>query len=100
MKKFPITSADGNEYLIKIKPYVFVDNYKATLYKKVKLLGITFNKKLRYNYYNGSEWDYDFIKMAKRQVCLYEESLIKNQYNKMKLKEGRSDFEKWDGNIK
>lgn len=101
MKKFPVTSKEGNEYLIKITDdgYGFL---KGKIYKKVKLPGVKLHITVKLNWMNnwlfGKEsWEFDYIKIAKRCVEKYEDSVTDKLRNKKLHKQNKDKFIDWDG---
>lgn len=103
MKKFPVISEKGNEYMVGINN-PFFDYYAVSLYVKKKILGITYNSLINKDsfgdvpWYDGSIYEHDFIRMAKEAVERYETEMADVSRQNMLRDLGASKFAEWDGN--
>lgn len=102
MRKFPVVSGNGTEYLVTISEHhYFLDHYKVKVYLPyvTKILKRNKFKCVSEHDYIGEKWKYDFVRMAKREVSDYEEDEQKKLDREKSLKEHTAAFDSWDGKI-
>lgn len=86
MKKFPVTSPSGNQYLIKITP-LRSNKWTCDVYKPIYIKGVKVWSKLVESANYNESFNNDFILIAERAVTDYENSYIEIENNKKKFKE-------------
>lgn len=104
MKKFPVVSRNGIEYLVKINRHGGGAEGKVYQYKIIPLVNIKFLKRVDNPfgwgiYFNEKEWDFNYIGMARRCVEVYESKISESIRNSKKQKEQQKLFENWDGKL-
>lgn len=110
LEKFPVTSDNGNEYLLIIRdsPVFIKAHVDVSLYKKVVKESILGNKKIRLQKlnvntsgygasYEEEEWNYDYKKMAINEVVGYENNLNKQDKHEIRQENSKASFHNWDG---
>lgn len=103
MKKFPVISENGIEYLVEIRNTLF-DYYAVSVYVKRKIFGITYNSHINFEELGGSPWycglkyDYNFVEMAREEIASIEAELAEDNRREKMRELGASKFEEWDGN--
>lgn len=112
MKKFPVVSENGIEYLVEVKKcsvYVtgYYNNYYIYLYKKKKFWIFTFHDYLneyfmnRPRSYDLKDYNFDIISTVKEEIVRYETENFDSIFAVNESYEGeekvRKDFEEWDG---
>ena len=102
LSKYPVTSRSGREYYVteRTDSIGFLD--VMVYVKTTGLFGRTKFKRvygdgLREGVFRASEWDYDYIAIAKRAVSDYEEKNIESLRKQHAHLMGIEAFEKWDG---
>lgn len=106
MKKFPVTSANGNEYLAKVEHCDLMIGLvlKVTIYQKKKRKFLWFEKEvfveLEYDYYHGEDI-YRYVEAVQKTVADYEEQTQKELESEVRNAKAHKDnlkqFEEWDG---
>lgn len=108
LKKFPVTSANGNEYLVELKEsYLYESHYEVRVYEKY----IGWFGRERYRFLNemilGSarsydirDYGFDFTKMAMREVSRMEDEWKAQALLEKKLLDAKKQFEEWNGDCK
>lgn len=102
MNKYPVTSANGNEYLVEMNHgslgIFFVDvcvPYRG-LFGRQKWEKVNGD----YTNFTPSVHDYDYVRIAKLAVEKYEGSTAKAIRVKALKAEGKRKFEEWDGDCR
>lgn len=99
MKKFPITSENGNEYLVKFEKLAIRIGWKCKLYEPVKIKGIKlFSIPVDTSYFDES-WNSNFIEMSEKVISDYEYELEENQRQDKFANENKKKFKEWDGKL-
>ncbi|MDQ0174447.1 hypothetical protein [Bacillus chungangensis] len=95
LKKFPVTSGSGNEYLVKIsESSYFEDSVDVKVYRKGKF----FSRKLFEIPFDEEARQYDYTAMAISAVNNYEQG-ERYKHIQLMMKQYRiKEFEEWDGN--
>src|SRR5690554_653578 len=105
MKKFPVISENGNEYLVKIRRSFGVHIYEVIVYERRKIFGVPYFNRLNGgflddNEYDALNYDYDFVEMAKAEINRLEHRW-ELQYLREKVRNiGVGKFEEWDGDMR
>ena len=104
MKKFPVTSASGVKYLVKVRE-VIADFFEVNVYLKKKALGITYDSHINYDgfggsWYDGNTYDYDFKNMAIKEINRIELELAKLERRKNLIENNAKEFAEWDGDCR
>lgn len=107
MKKFPVISENGNEYLVRIHQGTLADGLlRVDVYqKRVGLFGIRRNKKLNnrrcdYSHYNEAKWEYDYIEMAQNAIRKVEYQVAESKRVVVLREYNAKKFEEWDGDCR
>lgn len=105
IKKFPVTSKNGNEYLVKIyESYLFETSYEVRVYEqytgwfgrvKYRFINESFMNSARY--YNIEEFDFDLVEMAKHEITRMEAEWEAYSQLQQKKQEAKQKFEEWNG---
>lgn len=103
MKKFPVTSENGNDYEVRVMLIESFGVATVALYSvKSGLFGITWRKNLNYGIigfpeYSLAKWNYNFVEMAKAEVRDYEGYIAEALRRKQQRAKGIEAFAEWDG---
>lgn len=100
MKKFPVTSQNGNEYLVKFEKLHVRIGWQCRLYKPIKFKGIKLFSTLVDTSYYDESWNSDFIDMSERAIYDYEIKLKEKKRQAEFAKENKKKFDEWDGRLK
>lgn len=100
MKKFPVVSENGNEYLVDIYKDTF-GVYCEVFVRERRWFGLKKFRRVAGGIYDGwydlGNWDYDFIKIAKYAVKKHEDNVEIKLSRKRREAEGIEKFIEWDG---
>jgi len=102
MNKYPVTSAKGNEYLVDMGYGTFGFLFVDVCVPYVGLFGREKFRKVNdsYDVFDASNYDYNYVRIAKRAVEKHEETLDKVQRIKSLKAEGERNFVEWDGDCR
>ena len=92
MKKFPVISENGNEYLVKIGRVRYY--YSVGVYRKGRYFNHYLSSKLYFINRN------DFVEMAKETVRAYESEKLASEQQCALAELNRKKFEEWDGDCR
>lgn len=105
MKKFPVTSEQGNEYLVEIRECYFSESgYEVRVYEqytgwfgkqRFRFLNENFMGSARY--YRIEEFDFNLAKMAKHEIARMEAKWEAVRQLRQKKLEAQQKFEDWNG---
>jgi hypothetical protein len=105
LEKYPVMSANGNEYLVS----VFQDHYaykhvnaqvyikRKGLFGREKFVCVSGGNMFDRSIYLETEWNYDYKAIALNEVKKYENTLESQRLHELNRKEGAKRFEDWDG---
>lgn len=105
LRKFPVTSKNGVEYLVKIKP-TYLEHFAIGVY--VEMTGLFGRKRMKLvngdnlegaPWYFGPKHNYDFIKMAKAEIERIENEAQEELARKEAIKANIAKFNEWDGDL-
>lgn len=102
MRKFPVISEKGIEYLVKISNPLF-DYYAVKVCVKRKIFGVTYNSQVNYEdlggspWYDGFKYDYNFVKMATDEIARIEAKWAEESRREKMREIGTNKFADWDG---
>lgn len=102
MKKFPVTSKNGNEYLVEVCNWDGMVPFDSVrIYKKKKFLKFQYNKKI---YDKKFYWDdklyHNYKDMVEKTIEIYEESTKEQRFRKEFEQKKFEELNEWDGIIK
>lgn len=103
MKKFPVISENGIEYLVEIRNPLF-DYFAVRVFIKKTIFGITYNSLINGEeiggtpWYSGNKYDFNYVEMAKDEIVRIETVDAEIERRELLRKLGASKFEEWDGN--
>lgn len=108
MKKFPVISENGNEYLVKINESCLLEtNYEVRLYEQYKgWFGIIKHRFLNENfmhsarYYDLRNFNFDFVAMARYEIDRMEAEWEADKQLEQKKLEAKQKFNEWNGDCK
>lgn len=105
MKKFPVISEKGDEYLVKIGRTFGAHIYEVFVYERRKIFGIPYFKQLNGgflddNVYDALKYEYDFVEMAKAEINRLEHRWELQYLREKARKIGAVKFEEWDGDCR
>ena len=105
MKKFPVTSTNGNVYLVKmIESFMFESHYEVRVYEEY--VGLFGRKKYRFlneEIFGGSrsydirKFNYNLVEVAKHEIQRMENEWEAEKQLKNKKLEAQKEFIQWDG---
>lgn len=105
MKKFPVISENGNEYMVKIRKTIAAYHYDVFIYRKRKVFGIPYFRQLNggfldSNIYSAIEYNFDFVEIAKSEISRLERKWETRKEREIEYLEGVMTFEEWDGDMR
>lgn len=108
MKKFPVISANGNEYRVDVRACrLFVDHYEVYVYEKY--IGWFGRERFRFlndrfmgrpRSHNANKFNFDLVAMAKHEVVLLENEWDEDEKREQLKVEAERKFEEWDGDCR
>ena len=108
MKKFPVISESGNEYLVKlVESYIF-ENYFA-VYVYETYVGLFGRKRFRYvneqlmgypRSYDVSKFDFNLVAVAKHEIKRMEDEWEADKLSAQLRNDAKRKFEEWDGDCR
>lgn len=108
MKKFPVVSESGDEYLVDVIPCKFYANhYEVRVYtqyigwfKRVKFHCVNDDVLGYAPSYDISKHNFDLVAMAKYEVKRLEDGWAEYERRKKLKAEAERKFEEWDGDCR
>lgn len=104
IKKFPVYSKSGEEYLATIEECRFQNNaYTIKLFRSHESKSYFLKRKkvewieLYTSFALESNWHHDFISMVKRTLVDYEDKLEKSRLRKEEIQMQTEKFNNWNG---
>lgn len=101
LSKYPVVSSTGAEYLVN----VYEDRFN-TFVVEVFVPTKRWHKKMKRvsggmcdGRYDGDDWNYNLIAMAKNQIKKYEDEVEKTLLRNKTIEREIELFANWDGNI-